>query len=87
MDLPMIEAQQAASETITAELGDNVRMAMDQMTNAQNSMAAMHGEAMQKLHDVLQAAHSPKRIVRGPDGRAVGVEVVTAQSQPMGPMQ
>jgi len=81
MDLPMIEAQQAASETITKELGDNVRMAMDQMTDAHNNMANMHGEAMNKLHDVLQAAHAPKRIVRGPDGRAVGVEPVPAIPQ------
>jgi hypothetical protein len=79
MDLPMIEAQQAASETITKELGDNVRMAMDQMTNAHNNMANMHGESMQKLHDVLQAASAPKRIVRGPDGRAMGVEPVPPQ--------
>jgi hypothetical protein len=79
MDLPMIEAQQAASETITKELGDNVRMAMDQMTNAHNTMANMHGEAMNKLHDVLQAANAPKRIVRGPDGRAMGVEPVPPQ--------
>jgi hypothetical protein len=56
-------------------------MAMDQMTNAQNTMANMHGESMQKLHDVLQAANTPKRIVRGPDGRAVGVEPVPAIQQ------
>jgi hypothetical protein len=74
MDIPMIEAQQAAADTITKELGDNVRIAMDQMTNAQNNMANMHGESMQKLHAVLQAANAPKRIIRGPDGRAMGVE-------------
>jgi hypothetical protein len=83
MDLPMIEAQQAASETITKELGDNVRMAMDQMTQAHNNMANMHGESMQRLHDVLQAANAPKRIVRGPDGRALGVEPVPAVPQGM----
>ena len=83
MDLPMIEAQQAASETITKELGDNVRMAMDQMINAQNNMANMHGESMQKLQAVLQAANAPKRIVRGPDGRAMGVELVQAAPQGM----
>jgi hypothetical protein len=76
MDLPMLEAQQAAAETITKELGDNVRMAMDQMTNAQNNMANMHGQSMQKLQDVLRSASAPKRIVRGPDGRALGVEMV-----------
>ena len=74
MDIPMIEAQQAAADTITKELGDNVRIAMDQMTNAQNNMANMHGESMQKLHAVLQAANAPKRIIRGADGRAMGVE-------------
>jgi hypothetical protein len=58
-------------------------MAMDQMTNAQNNMANMHGESMQKLHDVLQAASAPKRIVRGPDGRAMGVEPVPPAPQGM----
>jgi hypothetical protein len=83
MDIPMIEAQQAAADTITKELGDNVRMAMDQMTNAQNNMANMHGESMQRLHDVLRAANAPKRIVRGPDGRAMGVEPVPVAPQGM----
>jgi hypothetical protein len=83
MDIPMIEAQQAAADTITKELGDNVRMAMDQMTNAQNNMANMHGESMQRLHDVLRAANAPKRIVRGPDGRAIGVEPVPVAPQGM----
>jgi hypothetical protein len=83
MDLPMLEAQQAATETITKELGDNVRTAMDQMTSAHNNMTNMHGEAMQKLHEVVQAANTPKRIIRGPDGRAVGVEPVPAIQQGM----
>jgi hypothetical protein len=83
MDIPAIEAQQAAAETITAELGDNVRQAMDRMSEAHNNMAMMHGEAMQKLHDVLQAASAPKRVVRGPDGRAIGVEPVMTPQQGM----
>jgi len=85
MDLPMIEAQQAATQTITDDLGHNVRMAMDQMTNAHNNMANMHGESMQKLHDVIQASNAPKRIVRGPDGRVLGVEPVLPA--PQGVMQ
>ena len=78
MDIPAIEAQQAAADTITAELGDNVRQAMDRMADAHNNMAMMHSQSMQKLHDVLQAANAPKRVVRGPDGRAIGVEPVQA---------
>jgi hypothetical protein len=85
MDIPAIEAQQAAAETITAELGDNVRQAMDRMAEAHNNMAMMHSQSMQKLHDVLQAANAPKRVVRGPDGRAIGVEPV--QAIPQGTIQ
>lgn len=76
LDLPLIEAQQAASEKITAELGDNVRAAIDSMTQAQQNMANMHGETMNRISGVMQALAAPKRIVRGSDGKAVGVEVV-----------
>ena len=76
MDLPLIAAQQAASEKITEELGHSVREAIGHVVTAQNDMANMHGEAMQKLHDTINALQAPKRIVRGPDGRAVGTEVI-----------
>lgn len=76
MDLPLIEAQQAASEKITEDLGHSVREAIGHVVTAQNDMANMHGEAMQKLHDTINALQAPKRIVRGPDGRAVGTEVI-----------
>jgi hypothetical protein len=74
-DIPLIEAQTAAAEHLTAELGDNVRHAMNQMAESHNNMANMHGEAMDKLHNALQTIAAPKRVVRGPDGRAVGVEL------------
>ena len=69
MDLPMIEAQQAASELITSELSDNVKQTMQHM-------ADMQGETLEKLSGVMRVLASPKRIIRGPDGRATGVEVV-----------
>jgi len=37
----------------------------------------MHGQTMERLDGVLSSLTAPKRLVRGPDGRAVGVEVVT----------
>ena len=75
LDLPLIEAQQAASEKITAELGDNVKMAIDHMAQMHENMANMHGETMNRIGGVMQTLAAPKRIVRGPDGKAVGVEV------------
>ena len=79
-DIPLLEVQQAAADTITNELGDNVRNAMGQMAEAHNNMANMHGESMQQLRETIQALQAPKRLVRGPDGRAVGVEVVPPES-------
>ena len=75
LDLPLIEAQQAASEKITAELGDNVKMAIDHMAQMHENMANMHGETMNRIGGVMQTLAAPKRILRGPDGKAIGVEV------------
>ena len=75
LDLPLIEAQQAASEKVTAELGENVRTAIDHMAQMHENMANMHGETMNRIGGVMQTLAAPKRIVRGPDGKAVGVEV------------
>jgi hypothetical protein len=75
LDLPLIEAQQAASEKVTAELGENVKMAIDHMAQMHENMANMHGETMNRIGGVMQTLAAPKRIVRGPDGKAVGVEV------------
>ena len=68
MDLPMIEAQQAASELVANELSDNVRQTMQHM-------ADMQGQTLEKLSGVMRVLASPKRIIRGPDGRAAGDEV------------
>jgi hypothetical protein len=69
MDLPLIEAQQAASERITLELGDHV-------TQAMNRMADMQGQTLESIGGVMQALTRPKRIIRGVDGRAAGVETL-----------
>ena len=81
LDVPLLEAQQAASEHITQELSETVRQAIGHVVNAQNDMANMHGTAMQKLHETVQMLNAPKRIVRGPDGRAQGVEVLPMQHE------
>ena len=72
-DVPTNEAETAAANTITNSLVSKVQQALDHMNNMQESMAQMHADAMQKLQDGINA---PKRVIRGPDGRAVGVEVV-----------
>ena len=74
-DIPLIEMQQATADEIASTLGENVRQAMSTMADTHNNMANMHDEAMQRLEQAMAHMAAPKRIVRGPDGRAIGVEV------------
>lgn len=77
VDVPLLESQQAASDLLVNELGENVRNAMGQIAETHNNMANMHGESMQRLQETIQSLSAPKRIIRGPDGRATGVEIQT----------
>ena len=74
VDLPVIEA---AAAQITNELGGTILSAMDKMTAMHDNMANLHGESMQNIGMAMQRLSAPKRIVRGPDGKAIGVEVVS----------
>ena len=76
LDLPLIEAQQAASEKITQELGMNVQNAVTQIAQLADNMANMHGEALQGIGEAVKKLSSPKKVLRGPDGLVIGVETV-----------
>jgi hypothetical protein len=75
IDLPMNEAQQIAAEKISADLSEHMTNAMNHMVGMQNNMANMHGETMDKIGTAMQMLSAPKRVVRGPDGKVMGVEV------------
>ena len=70
LDQAAMSAQMAASEEIDSTLGDG-------MSEAINRLADMHGQTLGQISGVMQAISAPKRIIRGPDGRAAGVEIVT----------
>ena len=80
----MLAAQQAASDKIAQDLGQGVREALANITGVHEGMANMHGAAMDRMGQVMDTLKSPKRIVRGQDGRAIGVESVEQPQQPMG---
>jgi hypothetical protein len=75
LDLPLLEAQEAASTKIAAELGDNVTQAMNRMVQMHDNMSNMHNTAMDKINGVMTVIAAPKKIIRGADGRAAGVEL------------
>ena len=70
LDQLSMNAQIAASEEIEANLGDG-------MSEAMNRLADMHGQTVNQINGVMQMIAAPKRIVRGADGRASGVEIIT----------
>ena len=77
LDIPAMEAQQAASEKITYELGNHVAEAISRISDMHESMMGKHDQTMNQMGGMMQMLSAPKRIVRGPDGRAAGVEIVT----------
>ena len=76
MDLPTAEAAQAASERVAQELGAGVANALNQVAATHEAMAAKQDESLQHIKNALSTLTLPKRIIRGSDGRAVGVEVI-----------
>jgi len=76
VDIPLLEAQEAASQKVTRELGDNLAIAMGKMHELHNNMADMIGQTMNRIDGAVGVMAAPKRIIRGKDGKAIGVEVI-----------
>jgi hypothetical protein len=74
VDLQMLEAEQAASEKITQELGVGVQNAVMQMAQIADNMANLHGQTMQGIGEAVKKLNAPKKVVRGADGLVIGVE-------------
>jgi hypothetical protein len=76
LDIPLLEAQQATTERVVQDMGSEVKAAMDRLGALYENLANAQTEGMQGIRSALTSLTAPKRIIRGPDGRAVGVEAV-----------
>jgi len=83
LDVSVIDAQAAAKDGVIQDLTGQVERHANMLADMHNNVAAMHDYSIQNAADITRrveeasrAATAPKRIVRGPDGRAVGVEIV-----------
>lgn len=76
-----IEANNAASEKLAQVFSDGVAQLAQHITNHSADLAQRHAQSMDQVGQALQQAHGPKRIVRGPDGRAIGVEPINQTMQ------
>jgi len=72
-DVPAIEAVTSSTQQLATSMGEDVRLMISQM-EAQN--AARDQRMMQMIQSLMQSMGAPRRIIRGADGRAEGVEVV-----------
>ena len=70
-----VEEANAQATQLTNQISQNINNAMAQMTASSDNMAAMHGQTLAHLGEAVKSLTSPKRVIRGSDGRVVGVEV------------
>jgi hypothetical protein len=71
-DSPFFLAQEAASQKVAEELSNN----MNRMNDMHSNMADMVGQTMKRIDGAVGVMASPKRIIRGQDGKAIGVEML-----------
>ena len=71
-DVPAIDAVSEMTNRMTTGMSEDVRAMIQAM--AQDS-ATREQQLLAMVQALMQAMSAPKRIVRGPDGRAMGVEV------------
>jgi len=74
VDTPGLDIVSEASNRLATGMSEDVRSMIQQMV--QDSMARDE-RMMAMMQALMHSMGAPKRIVRGPDGRAMGVEVVT----------
>jgi len=85
-DLPMLEVTKANTERMMETVEKNVMVSTQTVMQMQQQTMQIYAEMMAKLDAALRAMTAPKRIVRGPDGRAAGVEIAQ-QALPLQPPQ
>jgi len=73
VDTPGLDIVSQATDRFATGMSEDVRSMIQQMV--QDSMARDE-RMMAMMQALMQSMGAPKRIVRGPDGRAMGVEVM-----------
>jgi hypothetical protein len=76
VDVPLLEAQELQSKQMVQQLGASLNDAINRMGQLHEGMMQMQAQTMQQIEGVRNAATAPKRVIRGADGKVVGVEVV-----------
>lgn len=76
VDVPLLEAQELQSKQMVQQLGASLTEAINRMAELHQSMMQMQAQTISQIEGVKNAAAAPKRVIRGADGKVIGVEVV-----------
>lgn len=76
VDVPLLEAQELQSKQMVQQLGASLNEALNKMAELHQNMMQMQAQTISQIEGVKNAAAAPKRVIRGADGKVVGVEVV-----------
>lgn len=76
LDFPETEAIKSSAEQIMEAMGAKVDAVLEHVTQSNAVMSDMHNKTLEALGGVARNINAPKRIIRGSDGRAVGVEPI-----------
>ena len=71
-DPPLVDAITASAARMAEELGTG----LTQVNAMQEQLAQTQNDSMDRMGSIMQALTAKKRIIRGPDGRAVGIEII-----------
>lgn len=85
IDAALMSAESAATEGVNEELSDGnglkasqnsarIKRPIDELTGMHAQQMEMGNQTLQAIASLAQVMASPKEIVRGPDGKAIGVQ-------------
>lgn len=75
-DIPLLEQQESANQQMIVSVAESMKAAISQMAQLHQAMMQMQAQTMQQIEGVKNIVGAPKRVIRGPDGKVAGVEVV-----------
>ena len=75
-DIPLLEQQESANQQMIVSVAESMKEAIGQMAQLHQAMMQMQAQTMQQIEGVKNIVGAPKRVIRGPDGKVAGVEVV-----------
>jgi predicted RNA-binding Zn ribbon-like protein len=80
VDIHQLEQNEQILERVMQNVNNSVANAVTQMAAMQSNMADLHKQSTDHINSVVEVMKAPKRIIRGADGRAVGVEPVLSRT-------